>query len=250
MISKKRNLLLIVLTTFFITSCSTKETLQLTSLEDIYPLQEGKIFIYRLDSTVLSNFNKTLITKSFLAKDSIADQFTDAAGRKSFKIFRFITDTLQTTAWKYTATFFTSINKNSIEFIDNQNLRFVSLVNPVRSGVQWYGTQFINAPNTSSDYFFMKDWFFEFQNADEPFTVQYGIIPNTFTVLQADFEDPDGPFNPNLPRSEKAFSKEVYAKNIGLIYKEFLHWEWQNPNNDGSYTLNSYGIKLSLIDYK
>ncbi|MBX2931156.1 MAG: hypothetical protein KF781_04305 [Chitinophagaceae bacterium] len=247
---KKIKLLYTLFAIIAITSCSTKETLTFPTLEEVYPIQEGKIFIYRLDSTVLGNFNKSLITKSYIAKDSIADQFTDAAGRKSFKVFRFITDTLQSNPWAYSATFFTSIDNNRIEFIDNENLRFITLVNPVRNGVQWHGTQYINAPNTSSDYFFMKDWYFEYQNIDEPFTVLKGTIQNTYTILQADEADPPGPLNPNLPRSDRAFSKEVYAKNIGLIYKEFLHWEWQNPNNDGSYTLNSYGIKLNLIDYK
>ncbi|MCZ2225067.1 MAG: hypothetical protein LC122_15705 [Chitinophagales bacterium] len=248
---KKTKLLYLLFAMIYLMSCQTKESLNLLSLEEIYPAQEGKVFIYRLDSTVLTNFNKSLIKKSYLAKDSIAEKFTDAAGRKSFKIFRFITDTLKINPWTYTATFFTSIDKNRVEYIDNANHRFINLVNPIREGVQWHGTQYIDAPNTSSDYFFMKDAYFEYQNADEPFTVEKGTIQNTYTVLQIDDEDPPGPLNPSLPRSAKAFSKEVYAKDIGLIYKEFLHWEWNNPNNDGgSYSLNSYGIKLSLIDYK
>jgi hypothetical protein len=39
----------------------------------------------------------------------------------------------------------------------------------------------------------------------------------------------------------------VYAKGIGLIYKEFLHYEWQAPKYLEDRT---YGIKLNLIDYK
>jgi hypothetical protein len=239
-----------LLSSMLFLGCSTKETLNLTKAEELYPLQNGKTFIYRLDSTVVSNFSKSLSIKSYIAKDSIADSFIDAQGRNAFKIFRYITDTLQTKPWVYTATFFAVYSDNNIEFVDNNNLRTITIASPIKNGTQWYGSKYINAPNTSSDFYFLKDWYFEIKNADEPFTVKKGIINNTYTILQADESDPEGPFNPNLPLSRKAYSIEVYAKNIGLIYKEFLHWEWQNPNNDGSYTNNSYGIKLNLIDYK
>ncbi|GMV78587.1 MAG: hypothetical protein AMXMBFR79_17180 [Chitinophagaceae bacterium] len=240
----------ILIITFLIAGCSSKETLNFPSVHELNPLASGKVFIYRLDSTVITNFSKSLTVKSYIAKDSVAEQFIDASGRNSFKIYRYITDTLQTKPWVYTATFFASFNNNTIEFIDNNNIRIVTIAAPVTNGTQWFGTKYINAPSTASDYFFMNDWHFEIQNANESFTVKKGNIPNTYTILQADEEDPPGPFNPALSRSSKAYSVEVYAKNIGLIYKEFLHWEWQNPNNDGSYTANIYGIKLNLIDYR
>ena len=49
---------------------------------------------------------------------------------------------------------------------------------------------------------------------------------------------------------EIIIAKEVYAKNIGLISKEFFHETWQPPNansNNGYFEANSYGIKLSII---
>jgi hypothetical protein len=52
--------------------------------------------------------------------------------------------------------------------------------------------------------------------------------------------------------AEILFSKEVYAKNIGLVYKEFIHETWQPPNANlvnGYYEEGSYGIKLSLIKH-
>ncbi|MCC6634886.1 MAG: hypothetical protein IT251_05230 [Chitinophagaceae bacterium] len=240
----------VLIFSLFFVACSSKETINLPTVAELNPLQNGKVFIYRLDSTVVTNFSKSLAIKSYHAKDSIADNFVDVSGKQSFKIYRYITDTLQTNPWIYNATFFVSFNKNNIEFTDNNNLRTITIASPIKEGTQWYGSKYINAPNTSADYYFLKDWFFEIKNADLPFTVKKGTINNTYTILQADEADPGGPLNPSLPRSYRAYSVEVYAKGIGLIYKEFLHWEWQNPNNDGAYTNNSYGIKLNLIDYK
>ena len=52
--------------------------------------------------------------------------------------------------------------------------------------------------------------------------------------------------------AEILYSKEVYAKNIGLVYKEFTHETWQPPNANlvnGYYEEGSYGIKLSVIKH-
>ncbi len=50
--------------------------------------------------------------------------------------------------------------------------------------------------------------------------------------------------------SERMFSIEVYGKGIGLIYKDFLHSEYQPPNADVPVPSNSgYGIKLSMVDH-
>jgi hypothetical protein len=48
-------------------------------------------------------------------------------------------------------------------------------------------------------------------------------------------------------------SKEVYATNIGLVYKEFLKETWQpaNSNNpNGYFEKDSYGIKLTILSSK
>ena len=49
----------------------------------------------------------------------------------------------------------------------------------------------------------------------------------------------------NLRVGLKNISKEIYAKNIGMVYRNFLHWEFQRVNN--SYT--GYGVTYTLIDH-
>jgi hypothetical protein len=48
--------------------------------------------------------------------------------------------------------------------------------------------------------------------------------------------------------SEINFSKEIYAKDIGLVYRKFNHKEYQ-PNNGGYVAEGSYGITLTMIDH-
>lgn len=237
---RKLILLSIVVALF---ACNEKTTLEPITANDLYPLQVGKIFIYRLDSTVLTNSNQSFVVKSYLAKDSIESKFIDGEGRSSFRIFRYLRDLAQTQSWRYAETYTASINNDKIEYVDN-NLRFVSLTTPATNGNQWNGTSYFYSTDTGLWYYFLCSSFsnYKYENVGEPFTVLKGTIPNTCTVAQAN-DSTDLPIY-----RTKNFGKEVYAVNVGLIYKELFHSEWQSLT--GAYTDYSYGIKLNLIDYK
>lgn len=240
-----------ILLIFFIaalSACSSKENLTIVGAQELYPVQVGKVFFYRLDSTVLGNFNQSLVVHSYIAKDSVESSYLDAQGQQSYRIYRYLRDTLQTKPWQFTSTYVATITNNRVEYVDN-NLRFVTLVSPVKEGQQWKGTQYINTISPSP-YSYYYGWNFEYQNADQPFTTKKGAIQNTYTVFQQDETLPDIPFNPNNYQ-ERTFSKEVYARGIGLIYKEFIHWVYQPPTAVNKYYQDeSFGIKLNLIDYK
>ena len=46
----------------------------------------------------------------------------------------------------------------------------------------------------------------------------------------------------------KTYAFEKYAKGVGLIYREFLHWEYQGRESP-EYGYKGYGVKLSIIDH-
>jgi hypothetical protein len=239
-------LLLVVLA---VTGCKKQDSFTLTDIKELYPLQAGKTFFYRLDSTVIAADSKSLLVRSYNAKDSIESTYTDAAGRPAYRIFRYIRDTFNVQPWRYIFTYTAVFDKNHVEFVDN-NLRFVTLTNPITEGSQWKGTQYIN----TSDFGYLKDWNFEYRDAYQPFTVKKGSLQNTYTVYQEDYQTYASlPFDASQYH-ERRYGKEVYAKGIGLVYKEFLYWQWQ-PNNPLTvppyfYQNGSFGIKLSLMDYK
>ena len=251
-----------ILIVFLAIGCTKKTgSVSLLQTTDLYPLSVGKVFIYRMDSTLLNNARTGFIVSTYLAKDSVESQYYDATGRLSYRIYRYISDTANLNGWNYAATIVSTFDANHVEYTEN-NLKFVTISQPIVDGGNWYGNEFINTTDADNNgnypYQYYSKWLYTFQNCNQPYTVIHGTFDSTYTIVQQDDISPSSPVpingaNPTLPYQSKNYSVEIYAKNTGLIYKEFLHWTWQgssytdNPlNNDGL----SYGIKLNLIAVK
>lgn len=235
----------------FLHSCSKQgETVNLPALTDYYPLQTGKVFIYRLDSSLIPVSGASeLEIKSYHARDSIADTIRDNLGRLSYRVYRSITDTLETQPWQNIASYYITPTDNSIEVMDENNLRFIKLSQPLRNDYSWQGNSYIDTRSATSLYQYMDGWNYYYQNVASPFAVLSGTLSNTITVQQQDETSPPGDFDPGNYQ-QRNYSVEVYAFGIGLVYKEFLHRTWQVTPPPAKFDNDSYGIKLNLIHYR
>jgi len=235
---------------FLLLSCAKESaTVLLPPLSDYYPLQTGRVLIYRLDSSLIPYSGSVLEVRSYHAKDSIADTIRDNSNRLTYRIYRFVTDTLETQPWQPIATFYATPQEQTIEFTDDNNLRFIKMVQPLRNDFNWQGNSFIDTKTAASPFQYLDGWNYIYQNVNQSYLTEKGIINNTITILQQDETSPPGPFDEGSYQ-QRNYSMEVYAKDIGLIYKEFLHWTWQTTPAPAKFDNDSYGIKLSLIDYR
>ena len=156
-------------------SCSKQtESMNSITINDLYPIAVGKSFIYRMDSTISINFGAALATHSYQAKDSIESSFIDASGRNSFRIFRYTRDTFATEPWVYAATYYTTISNERVEYVDN-NLRFITLANPVSYNTTWKGNAYINTVLPST-YYFLDNWDYHYTDLDRPYTCKKGTL--------------------------------------------------------------------------
>jgi hypothetical protein len=92
----------------------------------------------------------------------------------------------------------------------------------------------------------MDGWNYTYDSVNVPYNTAVGIIDSSITVLQRDETTPEGAFDPQFYQ-QRNYSKEVYAHNIGLIYKNFLHWTWQPTPEPARYEDGSYGIILNFL---
>lgn len=209
---------------------------------DFYPFQVGKMYLYRLDSTVPGNFNTVLITKSYQAMDTVESTFMDNSGRLSYRIFRYLRDTAGRQPWRFAYTLVATPTTNQIEFVE-ENFRFIKLHNPVKNDFNWLGNSYIDT--RSSEYLYFDNWNYTYRDVGDSYTTSGIKYDSTATILQVDDFSPAGPFDPTLPYQQRNYSMEVYAKGIGLVYKDFLHWAWQGS----AYEDGAYGVRLSLTGH-
>lgn len=235
---------LIIISAILFCSCAKQNQLiSVEPLSDYFPLQVGKYITYNLDSTVYVNFGKKDTVKSYQVKDSIDAQITDNLSRPGFRILRYIRkDPSQN--WTPSNTFFAVSTGRTIEFIEN-NLRFIKLTQPIQQDYTWKGNSYLPSEPYPSYGFanpgFMDDWDYTYKAVDSAAVVGNFNLSNTLTVFQTD--QTFGSLQ--VAYAERTYSIEKYAQSIGLVYKEFIHWEYQSNNS----TFKGFGVKLTMIDH-
>lgn len=207
-----------------------------------FPLEVGKYINYKLDSTVYINLNTIKSVRTYYVQDKVDEIFKDNLGRDAYRIRRTIRSKTDTTVWTDNATFVVIPTEKNIEYIDN-NLRFIKLVNPVNDIITWKGNSYIDA--FISQLRFYDNWNYVYEKINEPYTINSTTYPETITVNQANQIDGD----PTTKNFYYAITKseEVYAKGIGLIYKEFLWESWQPSLY--SYESTSFGVRLTILNH-
>ena len=227
-----------------LTACKKENEFFTTApLSDYYPLKVGKYINYNLDSTVFINFDKKDTIIKYQVKDSIETQITDNLGRPAYRIVRYIRKDA-TQAWVASNTFMATPTTTTIEYVEN-NLRFQKLKLPIKDGYTWKGNTFIDTYSLNSTTKYLDDWDYEYDSVNVPLTVGGTLFNSTLKVKQRDEFLGQDPKLPGTNYAEKNYSVERYAKGIGLIYKEFLHWEYQG--NIAAY--KGYGVKLTITGH-
>lgn len=235
----------VVLSILLLFSCKSEtETLLSDPLDKYCPLSVGKYITYRLDSTVFLPFGTGSVIKSYEVKFLNESEITDNLGRKAFRISRYIRKD-STQAWQADASIMAVNNSQRVEFIEN-NLRFIKLAFPVRQGFSWKGNAYIDTYSFNSNLDYMDGWDYSYDSVGQPLEIGKLSFAETITVRQRDEILGD----PTDPRSYAEINQgmEKYAAGIGLIYRKFYHSEYQ-PNNNGYFTDDSYGVEYTIIDH-
>ena len=247
--------LAIIITVLTLAACEkTSETIQPTAISEYAPLTVGKFITYTLDSLVFINAGTTEAHRLYEVKYQVADTFKDNVGRKVFRIIRSIR-TLPNGTFISDNTFIAKNLGTTYEFSEN-NLNFIKLVQPIKDAGTWKGNTQIDASSINSNLQYLFDWNYTYANVGKaaPLNINGLSLPNTITVNQQinSFNLPvvfpgSGSAPTNIASKDSAV--EIYAKNIGMVYKKFLHWEYQISPNGASGAYTGYGITLKIKEY-
>ena len=239
--------IIILLVISLLSACSGKAELSLAgSISDYMPLQTGRSLTYRLDSTLYPAEGSTTLVRSHLVRDRVVGADDDQQGRPVWRIVRAFRNPVDTTRWTDREQFLAIPSGNTLEWVED-NLRTIRLVNPIRDGYTWEGNRFINTATDPARQY-LDGWTFTYREAGKAWRLGERSFPNTLTVRQQ--EDRVGNPADRSRYSSIDIAREVYAKGIGLVYREVRHEVWQPPNagsSTGYFEPGSFALTLSLV---
>jgi hypothetical protein len=243
----------LVIGAMLLASCSKTQKYPTSALNTYYPLDTGKYILYRIDSLVFTNFGQTPETHSYIAKDTCDALLEDNLGRPTYRIHRFLTDTLMLNPWQDDITYTVTPTANTIELVEN-NLRFIKLTEPFTTNLTWYGNSYLGDDPYQENYGALTSqtglqfWQFNYTNVDQPYQIGTITIPNSITVQQAD-DSTNLPLPNDSVFANKSFGMEVYGAGIGLVYKSYIFWDFQpvTPDLPGHY--EGFGVTQYLLGH-
>ncbi len=243
----------VCIATFFLFSCKEEfEDFKVESPEDYsITLKPGKYITYRLDSLVFTQQGRSEETHSYQEKHIVDANITDNLNRPSFRIYRSIRDLAGTQPWRPSGSYFITPLENSVEVIED-NLRTIKLIAPIKEGTAWKGARFFGTEPYSSLYNFsnddnIADWDFTIESADETIVLNSQTINDVVSLTAID-ESLNVPITDTRSYASKTLLQEKFAKGIGLIFQEYILWEYQ-PNLNGTPYKTGFGVKRSMIDH-
>ena len=233
-------------------SCNEKEEFITEKTEDYLPLVIGKYITYRLDSLVFTNFGRTIETHRYQVKEQVDALISDNLGRPSYRVYCYLRDSLGTTAWQPSGTYYVTRLSDQVELIED-NFRFIKMHMPVKNAFRWKGNKYLPSNPYGSKYNFsnddnMGDWDFYYDGPPSSFSYRGFNYSNVYSVEQIN-ESFNVPITSPTSYAAKSRSVEKYSKTIGLVYREYEMWEYQpNPGGSGGPYYTGFGIRKWMID--
>lgn len=210
----------IVLMVFFVLAaiaCRKKETSGYDIGEAYFPLKKGSYIVYAVDSTWYDDFSLDTIQKIYQLKERCDTLFETAEGKTAMRIERF--RRLQAGDEWGAPRIYWAYTENGYAIKAEENLLYVKLQFPVKKGTTWN----INRFN------FLSQEDFRIEKADVDTSIN-GILfdSSAFAISRASYES----------KIDKYRHMEVYARNIGLIYREYIKVDSVYRDKVGSDTNN------------
>lgn len=242
------------LTAFF--SCKKSSVSTADQTLNYFPVQLGKYVTYNVDSIIyIGDTNCRQYETRTQLKYVISDTFRDNRFRLSYIMdvysrpndggtwgkSRVILVTpaaiVQSTTTPPPGTPVTSI------LYTQDESQFIKLVFPIQQGLTWKGNANINTNDPA--YAYLKNWNYTYQDLDKSYNNGDVNFGRTVTVLENN-ESINYPYIDSALFATRIYAKEVYAWNVGMIYKEWTRWNYQPYNKR---CVAGYTVTMRAVDH-
>jgi len=236
----------------FISCKKETEEFKTEPIADYVPTTVGKYITYRIDSTVFTNFGTVTEIHRYQVKHVVDAQVTDNLGRPSYRIIRYLRDSLGTQPWVENGTYFITDLADQAEVIED-NLRYIKLHLPLKVNTDWKGNKYLSDDPYASLFSFnndddMNDWDYNIDSFDPSITIAGKTVNDVYSVSHID-DAFNAPVTDTRQGGWKTLSREQYAKNIGLVTRDLILWEFQPARSAQPAYYTGFGIKMWMIDH-
>jgi hypothetical protein len=206
---------IISLSLFYSCDTGTIEPLSTAKKSEYYPLKKGAFIIYNVKKI---NYNGlgTNDTLNYFLKELVKEKTSIIPNDTIYLIERYTKNNLAS-EWKIDSIWSARIDQNRI-IKQEQNISFIKLTFPEKEGLEWNGNALNTLPQNQ----------YVIQNFEKPYQVENINFPITLTVQQR---------NENTIVNADV-RKEIFAKNIGLIYKYSFVVKYVSEPTDPLYNTN------------
>ncbi len=240
---------------YFFTLISCKKTSYVEDISLGYEYQPsstiGNWWEYKQDSIIYSDNTSPIEIDTFTSylRYVFESTYLDASGDENIRVELYKKQHPQD-PWHLVEIGSVKYNKTSYQTYFN-DLRFINLVFPIRKGLEWQGNQYLDVINEPTLEYLDRnryDWTYRCNLDIQGLQLPYGYdgsityYSDVVEVIQIDEE--------NL--FEKKYANEIYAKNVGLIYKEMLILNTQAPPSSESFlerAESGFILKMQLVKH-
>ena len=233
-------------------SCKKSNTNTTDPTFNYFPIKYGHYVTYNVDSIYYLGSSCTRYEIKSQIKYAVTDTFRDASDRLSYIMNVYsrpydgglwvANNVIELTLTPTTVTNLLEPTTTSLYYTQDQT-QYVKLMFPITNGYTWQGNQ--NAQIQNAPFAYLANWNYTYQNLGLSYfngQIEFG---NTVTVLE-DNESVNYPGIDTIIAGYRTYAKEVYAYNVGMIYKEWTHYTW-NVGNDSCW--NGYRVTMTAVDY-
>jgi hypothetical protein len=121
--------------------------------------------------------------------------------------------------------------------------RYVKLKFPITDGFSWPGNEMVNT-NVTPNYY-LNNWSYTYVSKGLSYNNDLHNFDNTVTVLEDD-ESANYPYTDTAVDAYRTYAKEVYAYNVGMVYKEWTHIEYSAAT---AHCATGYTVIMKAVDH-
>lgn len=205
---------IIVVIGLSVLACTKQELKQYSPVFDMayFPLDSGFWREFEVSSINIDAESEVFDTTVFFVKEIFTGWLLDAADDSAMRIERLYRYSKEN-PWQSFGVWQAAIKNHEAQQVE-ENIRYVKLMFPIQNQVKWDGNKY-NRLDT------LKQYQYRQEEIDSPYTIGEFTFDSTVTVIQKE----------KLSLIDKIDYREVFAYNLGLVYKQEVFIEQANTDN-------------------